>query len=241
LSDDDRDAPFVSVHWRSILPRWLTLTPAALVTLLVVFVVAVVIGTLSLELVATPMEGELRVQGRSGRAKRQPSPARQPNPRQTSSTAEPARVSLPAVAESAITSPAGSTGEPTGEPGLRRRPPAPHAIARLTSLAPERLQNWREELVRLPWPTSELSGLLTVDLAHLDLSVAQQERIAEIVRSAVARLRQLAASQRDLERQAEQADQLQREAAAQITSLFSSRQLAQWRSLTAQTARQPVR
>lgn len=112
-----------------------------------------------------------------------------------------------------------------------RNLPSPAAIAKLTALAPERLALWQDQLQALPWQSSQLLSMLSLELAHLNLSAQQQELIAGIIRRVVAEMQAIAARVGLDSDKASAARRLESNAVDEISTVFTPQQRERWQEL----------
>jgi len=239
LSEDD-DPPTTLFHWRGLLPRGLLLSPWALVILAGVFVLAAILGTFSLGLLGSHDYGETRVISGEGRGKPARTSTKHKRIRsESTSAASDSTFDLapdktprgPKSPRSKLSKQASQAVAKISEQAARDLP-SPDALAKLTALAPERLDQWREQLASLPWEPSQLVAMLSLDLAHLDLSAHQQELIARVVRQVVTELHGLTSRSGSDEEKALQARQYEASAVKQITNIFTPQQRAQWQAMS---------
>jgi hypothetical protein len=239
LSEDD-DPPPTLIHWRGLIPHGLLLSPWALVVMAGVFVIAAVLATFSLGFLGTHDYGETRVIGNERRAKSaKPVPVKvRVGSGSTTGSPESTFESTPErksggrkAPRSKLSRQASRTVDKLSEQAARDLP-SPHALAKLTALAPERLEQWREQLASLPWEPSQLLSVLSLDLAYLNLTAHQQEAIASVVRRVMTDLNALSRRTGSDAEKAQQARQLETDAVQKITSLFTPQQRAQWQAMS---------
>ena len=242
LNEDD-DPPVTMAYWRGLIPRGLHVSPVALLIAAGVFVAAAILGMVSLGKFGNQDYGETRVIGGERRAKPAKSPSKAVRVKEntsstsTDSTFESGNEKKPRGKKSQPTKISKQAAQAVDKitEQVAQDLPSPHALAKLTALAPERLDQWREQLASLPWESSQLHSVLSLDLAYLNLSAHQQEVIAGIVRRVVAELRLLAGRAGPDETKAEMARQVETSAVNEIGNVFTPQQRAQWQAMSIDT------